>query len=125
MDVNQMNVNHGFLTATPHKCQPVSKFWHLELFDGIYYVIWHLELLGGHQFKKDTLYNVDQSLSQHSPVHRVAPAWHGVWEQPRAARPALLSPDIERIQTQFDCQEGWPPYLWSLHQRLYHLPPEQ
>ena len=32
------------------KCQPVSKFWHF--LDGIYYVIWHLELLGGHQFKK-------------------------------------------------------------------------
>ena len=23
------------------------------------YVIWHLELLGGHQLKKDTLYNAD------------------------------------------------------------------
>ena len=29
------------------KCQLVSKFRHLELFDGVYYVIWHLELLGG------------------------------------------------------------------------------
>ena len=24
------------------KCQTFRKFWHLELFDGIYYVIWHL-----------------------------------------------------------------------------------
>ena len=35
-----------------HKFFSVSKFWHLELFDGIYYVIWHLELLGGSQLKK-------------------------------------------------------------------------
>ena len=27
----------------------VSNFWHF--FDGIYYVIWHLELLGGYQWK--------------------------------------------------------------------------
>ena len=33
------------------KCQLVSKFWHLELFDGIYYVIWHLELFGRDQWK--------------------------------------------------------------------------
>ena len=38
------------------KCQSVSKFWHLELFDVIYYVIWYLELFGRDQLKKNTLY---------------------------------------------------------------------
>ena len=42
-----------FLTGTPLKITSfvsVSKFWHV--FDGIYYVIWHLELLEGSQLKK-------------------------------------------------------------------------
>ena len=30
----------------------VSKFWHLELFDGIYYVIGHLELFGRNHLRK-------------------------------------------------------------------------
>ena len=29
------------------KVQTLSKFWHLELFDGIYYVIWHLVIFRG------------------------------------------------------------------------------
>ena len=37
-----------------HKFFSVSKFWQ-NFFDGIYYVIWRLELLGGHQLKKNTL----------------------------------------------------------------------
>ena len=26
-------------------CQTFRKFWHLELFDGVYYVIWQLQLV--------------------------------------------------------------------------------
>ena len=47
------NLQGGFFHWYPpknSKCQPVSKFWHF--FDGIYYVIWHLELWGGYQWKK-------------------------------------------------------------------------
>ena len=30
----------SFWLVPPKKCQLVTKFWHLELFDGIYYAIW-------------------------------------------------------------------------------------
>ena len=42
------------------KCQTLRKFWHLKLFDGIYYVIWHI-FLGG-TVKRTTLYTVCESL---------------------------------------------------------------
>ena len=40
---------------------PVYKYklmYFKELFDAIYYVIWHLELLGGFQWKKTSLYKL-------------------------------------------------------------------
>ena len=41
------------VTVLYRVCQSVSKFWHLELFDGIYYVIGHLELFGLNHLRKN------------------------------------------------------------------------
>ena len=40
------------------KCQTLKKFWHLELFYGIYYVISNSVIFLGRTSKKTTLYNI-------------------------------------------------------------------
>ena len=49
---NLQGVSFNWSLPKSSKCQSVSKFWHLELFDVIYYVIWYLELFGRNQLKK-------------------------------------------------------------------------
>ena len=52
--IHCMSSREAFLKCSPKnsKCQLVSKFWHLELFHGVYCVIWHFELFWGDHLKK-------------------------------------------------------------------------